>query len=219
MKALIFGATGMVGNEVLDLCLADNNITQLVTLGRRCTGREHLKLREIVHSDFMDYSASIPVLLEADICFYCLGVYQNQVSKDEFWKITVDYLEALVCEFENCNPEIIFCLFSAQGADPKEKSIFRFGNAKGRAEKLLTNSGIRKTYIFRPGFIKPPTNKGRSSGPLLWAFLPLYKLLPGIGIDATDLARVMVQVALNGSDASLFENSDMRLITQKLNAG
>jgi uncharacterized protein YbjT (DUF2867 family) len=65
---------------------------------------------------------------------------------------------------EKVNKELTFCLFSAQGADQTEKSPFRFAKAKGRAEKILLESGVRQKYIFRPGYIKP----GRISAQAGW---------------------------------------------------
>jgi nucleoside-diphosphate-sugar epimerase len=57
MKVIVFGATGMVGQGVLRECLLDPDVTQVLTVGRSTTGHQHPKLREIVHADFLDFSA------------------------------------------------------------------------------------------------------------------------------------------------------------------
>jgi uncharacterized protein YbjT (DUF2867 family) len=215
MKAVIFGATGMVGSEVLQECLSSDQFQQVVTVGRHLSGLEHAKLTEIEHKNFQDFSSLESELSDVDICYYCLGVYQGQVSKELFWEITVDYLTALIYTLEQVNKEIVFCLFSAQGADPDEKSLMRFANAKGKAEKLLSDSKIEKAYMFRPGFIMP----GRKSPKLTFAiraFLPVYRFFPFIGIDASDLAKVMVNVGLNGCEMPVFENRDIRSFTSSL---
>jgi uncharacterized protein YbjT (DUF2867 family) len=155
MDALIFGATGMVGTEVLHQCLDSDQIDKVVTIGRHATGVVHPELVEIEHQNFLDFSSIETELTQTDICFYCLGDYQNQVAADVFWQITVGYLEALIYALEKANKELTFCLFSAQGADQTEKSPFRFAKAKGRAEKILLESGAPQKYIFRPGYIKP----------------------------------------------------------------
>ena len=135
MKAIIFGATGMVGGEVLHLCLKNNQIESVITVGRRTTGISHNKLREIEHKNFLDFSSLAVEWADVDICFYCLGVYQTQVNKEQFWEITVDYQVALVDAIEKVDKEVTFCLLSAQGADPTENSAIRFAKAKGRDEK------------------------------------------------------------------------------------
>lgn len=46
MKVLILGATGMVGGEVLEQCLANDKIQNVLTVGRRKSGIEHPKLKK-----------------------------------------------------------------------------------------------------------------------------------------------------------------------------
>ncbi len=108
-------------------------------------------------------------------------------------------MAALVAAFERANPAVRFCLFSAQGASINEKSPFRFAKAKGRAEKVLTASTIADHFIFRPGYILSAK-----------LFAPVYRLFPAIGIDAPALARVMVDVGVDGHTVSVLENRDLR---------
>ncbi len=209
MRIVIFGATGMVGSEVLAQCLANDNIESVLTVGRRNSGTDHPKLKEIKHRDFLDFSGLEPDLADVDVCFYCLGVYQAQVPKEQFWEITVDYLEALVRAFERTNTNVRFCLFSAQGASSSEKSPIRFAKAKGRAENVLMGSELAEKYVFRPGFIMPgPQSKNATLSAKM--FEPIYRLFPIIGIDAPELARVMIDVGINQHEMTVFENRDMR---------
>ena len=212
MKVLIFGASGMVGIEVLFQTLEDPRIDKVVSIGRSKMEIGSEKLTQVVHHDYLDYSDLQSYLSEADVCFYCLGVYQTKVSKDIFWKITVSFLESLVNALSKINPNIRFCLFSAQGASPEEKSLFLFGNAKGRAEKRLTESGIRNVSIFRPGFINPG-RKAAFEGVMLKLYKAIYKLFPSIGIDAPDLANAMIRVGLEGGTKTFYENSEIRMLS------
>jgi uncharacterized protein YbjT (DUF2867 family) len=214
MKATIFGATGMVGIEVLHHCLNETRFKQVVTIGRHVTGVTHPKLREIEHHDFTDYGTLKSELSETSVCFYCLGVYQGKVSTEKFWEITCTYFESLLEFFQEVGPGgTTFCLLSAQGADPREKSPFLFAKAKGRAEKKFMDAKIKKKYIFRPGYINPGRKVSKSRIPA-WVVKPFYKLFPGIGIDAPMLAGVMVEVGLNGCLQVLFENTDIRKMGQ-----
>jgi len=215
MKVLVFGASGMVGTEVLHQILDDKRIEKVISINRSHLDIESPKLQQIINDDFMNYQELEGYLIEPDVCFYCLGVYQNKVSKQDFWQVTVNYLCALISTLEKVNPKITFCLFSAQGASPDEKSIFRFGNAKGRAENSLTKSTIRKKYIFRPGFINPG-RKSAFSGFALKFYQFLYKIFPSLGINAIELARVMVHVGITGQEKVIFENSDLREISKNM---
>jgi hypothetical protein len=69
-----------------------DQIDKVITIGRHATGVVHPELVEIEHQNFLDFSSMETKLTQADICFYCLGVYQNQVAADVFWQITVGYL-------------------------------------------------------------------------------------------------------------------------------
>lgn len=209
MKVLILGATGMVGGEVLEQCLANDKIQNVLTVGRRKSGIEHPKLKEVEHGDFLDYSALEAELSQVNLCFYCLGVYQTKVSKEEFWEITVDYLKAIIGTLERTNSNVRFCLFSAQGASTSERSPIRFAKAKGRAENILLASELSEKYVFRPGFIIPGPQKKNASVSLR-LFEPVYRLFPRIGIDAPELARVMIDVGMNQNESTVFENRDLR---------
>ena len=162
-----------------------------------------------MHRNFLDFSDLESELADIDVVYYCLGVYQAQASKAQFWEITVDYLDALVRSFERTNKNVRFCLFSAQGASSSGKSPFRFARAKGHAENVLLASELAEKYVFRPGFIKPgPQSKNVTLSATL--FDPIYRLFPRIGIDAPDLAGVMIDVGINQYNKSVLENRDMR---------
>jgi uncharacterized protein YbjT (DUF2867 family) len=209
-QVAIFGATGMVGSEALDLCLRSHDVESLISIGRRRTGLDHPKLVEIEHHNFLDYSSIEHNLRDLDTCLYCLGVYQAQVSKEKFWEITVDYLDALIKTLEKISPEIRFCLFSAQGASRSERSFMRFAKAKGRAENLLLCSRLANKFIFRPGYIKPGP-KHLNTTISAKVFEPIYRLFPAIGVDADVLAKAIVDVGLQGHERTVFENRDLRM--------
>ncbi len=211
MHVTIFGATGMVGFEVLHLALVDPRVNSVVTIGRRATGVRHPKLAEIVHTDMLDLRELEPQLRQADLILYCLGVYQNAVPAAEFWTITCGYLEQLLGRLGQVGADPAFCLMGAQGADPTEKSFFRFAKAKGRAERFLTESHLTRKYIFRPGYIAPGRVASRSTTPE-WIARPLFKFFPGLGIEAVNLAKVMLETGLTRPAQLLYTNGEMRAL-------
>ena len=52
----------MVGQGALRECLLDPSVTDVLTVGRQATHQHHSKLREIVHSDFLNFAAIEPQL-------------------------------------------------------------------------------------------------------------------------------------------------------------
>ena len=192
----------MVGHFVLMELLAREEVQEIISITRRECGIKHEKLSEIIHDDFLDFSSLD--LKEIDICIYCLGVYQGQVSKDKFYKITCDFQKALTDMLEKSNPDLIFALFSAQGAEPNGARV-TFADAKGKAETQLWETCFPKKYIFRAGYIHP-TGDRKPTGFAYKIFIPimriLYPLFPLIGTTDHDLAKAMVNVALDASTPS-----------------
>src|ERR1700730_7324189 len=88
MKALLFGATGMIGQGVLRECLLDPGVQLLQTVGRSAGGVEHAKLREIVHQDLWNYEAIAEDLPGFDACFFCLGVSSAGMAAPEYERVT-----------------------------------------------------------------------------------------------------------------------------------
>jgi nucleoside-diphosphate-sugar epimerase len=211
MHLLLFGATGMVGNEVLHLALADPRINAVTTIGRRATGVTHKKLTEVVHADQLALAPLAETIGKADLIVYCVGVYQNAVSKEAFWTITCDYLAHLLAELKRLGKDPVFCLMGAQGADPTEKTPFRFGKAKGRAERLLMESHLTRKYIFRPGYIEPGRVQSRSTIPE-WISRPMFRLFPSLGIESVNLAKVMLETGLTKPAQVLYTNGEMRVL-------
>ena len=56
MKILLTGASGMVGGHILEYCLEENSITEVVSFGRKALDKNHPKLKHIVNQDFEDYA-------------------------------------------------------------------------------------------------------------------------------------------------------------------
>lgn len=74
MKAVVFGATGLVGSELLNACIATERIAKVYVVTRRALddGRaNNSKVEVILHSDFAQYT---PALLDRlrgiELCFW-----------------------------------------------------------------------------------------------------------------------------------------------------
>src|SRR5436190_7045785 len=79
MQILLFGATGLAGGGVLRACLDAPDVSEVRAVVRRATGVRDPKLREIIHDNYLDYSAIADAFAGVDACFFCLGVSVSQV--------------------------------------------------------------------------------------------------------------------------------------------
>ncbi|KAA3658219.1 MAG: NAD-dependent epimerase/dehydratase family protein, partial [Calditrichaeota bacterium] len=73
IKAIITGATGMVGEGVLHQCLNHSQVESVLVINRRSCGVEHEKLTEIFHKDFFDFSPMKDQLAGYNACYFCMG--------------------------------------------------------------------------------------------------------------------------------------------------
>ena len=55
IKAILTGATGMVGEGVLHECLQHPDVEQMLIINRKPCGVVHPKLKEIIHADFFRF--------------------------------------------------------------------------------------------------------------------------------------------------------------------
>jgi hypothetical protein len=220
-RIIVLSATGMVGGCALRLCLEHTDVSHGTSLGRHTTGMEHTKLGDVVHTDFLDYTAIGKKLVGHELALYCLGVYTGAVPEDEFKKITVDYTLAFAEALKKSSPQAAFCFLSGQGADPAEKSKVAFARYKGMAENGLLSIGFQRVHIFRPGYIYPVTPR-KEPNLMYTLFRPAYPVLriiyPNIGISSEDLAHAMVQVRLDNQvigNNPILENKDIREVAAK----
>lgn len=203
----------MVGGLILQNCLNNSAIGEVICIGRKPLGISNSKLVELEHDDFLNFTNFTEKLKNVDICFYCLGVYTGQVPTAEFIQITVDYTKAFASTLKQCSPHAVFCFLSGQGADSTEKSRILFAKHKGIAENILLSLQFSSTYIFRPGYIYPviPRKEPNTFYKLLrQLYKPLAAIYPNIGVTSQQLAEKMVHAGLNGAANSIFENKDIR---------
>jgi nucleoside-diphosphate-sugar epimerase len=212
-NVIIIGASGMIGNHILKLCLTHKEINKITLINRKPLGINNTKVIEVIHTDFMNVESVKQHFDNQDICFYCLGVYTGQVPTDEFNKITIDYTKVFADALKQESPQATFCFLSGQGADSSEKSSVLFAKAKGIAENYLLNLKFARTFIFRPGYIYPVEPR-KEPNTLYSVFRLLYKpisyIYPNIGLTSLQLAQKMLSVGLLGNDKDVLENKDIR---------
>ena len=195
----------------------------MTVIGRRTLGISHAKLVEVLHSNFGDCSALAESLSHQNAAIFCLGAYSGAVLDAEFRAITVDYVVEFARVLHSSSPQAGFAFLSGKGADPTGKRVgSAFARYKGEAENALLTAGFPAVYIFRPAYIYPvePRKEPNFGYRLLRAIYPVFRVLfPGQVIRADDLARVMIDVAIQEAEdrsASVFENNDIRAMAERL---
>ena len=147
-SALILGASGLVGSEVLSLSLESDLYNKIVIVVRSPLTIKHNKLVEkIIDFDMPKWEEIFPV----DHVYCCLGTTIKKAgSKTNFIKVDHDYPLAFAAAAKKWESSI-FSIITAAGVSPESK-IF-YNNVKGQLEKKLKSLELFSTLIFRPSLL------------------------------------------------------------------
>jgi uncharacterized protein YbjT (DUF2867 family) len=143
MKALIIGATGATGKDLVDVLLKDPQYTSVVVFVRRTTGVAHPKLTEIL-TDFEKLEEVSPAI-NGDLCFSCLGTTLSAAgSKDKQWHIDYEIpLKFATIARKNDVPGMV--LLSAYDASPTSRVFY--SKMKGKLEVAIAALSFDQYYL------------------------------------------------------------------------
>ncbi len=216
MNVLIFGATGMVGQGVLRECLNASDVEFVETIGRTATGAQHPKLREIVHSNLLDYSTIEADLKNFDACFFCLGVSSAGMTEEQYSHLTYDITLAAAQVLARLNPQMTFTYVSGAGTDSTEKGRTMWARVKGKTENALLRLPFKGVYLFRPGIIQPLNGARSKTASYRWFYfiatplLPLLRaIMPKMILTTESVGQAMLNAARTGAPKNVLEVIDI----------
>lgn len=195
--ALLTGATGLVGKQVLHNLLNSNDYSEVKVLTRRSTGIQHQKLTEI-RFDFDNPDAS---LVKADDIYCCLGTTIKKAGSEEAFR-KVDFLYPVqVGRAAKLNGSEKYLIVSSMGADAR--SVIFYNRVKGEVEKELTDLQFSTLHILRPSLLlgdRGETRLGEKIGEVLARIVnpimvgPLKKYA---AIESEKVANAMVKLGIS----------------------
>ena len=219
MKAIVFGATGMVGQGVVRECLLDPDLEQVLAIVRSPIQQQHQKLKQIVHADFLNFEPIERELTGYDTCFFCLGVSSAGMTEQAYQRVTYDITLSVAQTLVMLNPQMTFLFVSGAGTDSTEHGRSMWARVKGKTENALARLPFRAVYMFRPAYIQPLhgiVSKTKLYRVLYAVMTPLYpalkRLFPKYVTTTEQLGRAMLEVAKHGAPKQILENEDINNI-------
>ena len=192
LEAIVLGATGATGQELVKLLLNDPNFSKVTIFVRKKPRIKHEKLitYEIDFSRLNEYKG----LINGDVIFSALGTTLSQAgSKTQQYLVDFNY-QYEFAKIGSENKVIHYSLVSSVGANIK--SPFFYPKTKGALEEAVKKLGFNNIYIFQPPFLIRQSNLMR---PGEKRALKILKLLNQIGIlksqkpiSVSDLAQKMI---------------------------
>lgn len=209
--AVIIGATGAVGKEILKEILADNFYNKVYILGRESIGKldDEERLTKII-VDFENLNFDTSILEDADV-FASLGTtIKIAGSKENQRKIDVDYTVnfSKLCEGKVRS----FNVVSAIGANSKSKNFYN--SLKGELEDKLKVINLGVLRIFQPSLLISKRNDKRFLEELFMKVSSIFQLvLKGKAkkyspIEVSVLGREIVRFAIENKEQGTYTYSD-----------
>ena len=146
MKALLVGATGATGKDLLQLLIKDVAFQQIDIFIRRKPDVNDEKVN--IHVIDFNTPEQWQHLVKGDVLFSCLGTtLKDAGSKKAQWKIDYEYqYEFAKAASENGVPSYV--LVSSAHSSPD--AFFYYPKMKGQLEEAVKKLGFRNVRIFRP---------------------------------------------------------------------
>lgn len=212
VRAIVTGATGMVGEGVLHECLRHPDVEQVLVLGRRPCGVTDPKLQEILVPDFFDLSAIRDRLAGYNAAFFCLGVSSVGMKEEQYYRLTYELTMHAARTFAELNPDMVFCYVTGTGTDSTERGRSMWARVKGKTENDLMRLPFRRAHMFRAGYMQPTKGLKNAHGyyaALGWLY-PVWKLLlRNYVCTLHEVGIAMIHTVTKGCDKSVLEVTDI----------
>lgn len=195
LTAIVIGATGATGKELVKLLLGDEDFQKVKIFIRRDDDLNHPKLeKNVVDFDRLDDWKND---LRGDTLFSALGTTIKQAGSEAAqYKVDLTYqLETAKAAADGGVKNYV--LVSSTGADPK--AFFFYPRMKGELEEAVKTLGFDRIHIFQPGILERNADDDRTMENL---GLTAIKALNSVGLFKSQkpmpvkvLAEKMIKVS------------------------
>lgn len=215
--ALVAGATGLVGGELVKLLVDSKQYQKIYLLTRRNANIMGDDIEQIIVK-FDDLQANdIP---QVDDVFCCLGTTIGKAgSKEAFKKVDHDYplTIAKLCLQKGARQLL---LVTAMGAD--KSSRFFYNQVKGEVEEAVAALGYPTLHVFRPSLLIGDREGNRTGEDIAKAIAPIFsplligglkKYRPVEGKTVAEAMAVAAQQALQGPH--IFDSQQIKILARE----
>ncbi|MBO4754909.1 MAG: NAD(P)H-binding protein [Bacteroidales bacterium] len=211
MKAIIIGATGATGKDLVDLLLQDTAFDAISVFVRR-----PLSISDpMIETHIVDFEKidSWKSEIQGDVLFSCLGTTLKAAGSQEAqWKVDYDYqFNFAKSAHENGVPTLV--LMSSMGANSRS-SIF-YMKMKGQLEEAVKLLGFKNVIIVRPpSLIRKDTDRfGEKIGVFALNLLNKVGIMRSMAPMSTEtVAKAMLVCGLHAQGQQVFESRELRLM-------
>ena len=209
-KAIIAGASGLIGSKLLTIMLNHAYYDEILILVRKELPIEHKKLVQLVIDfDKLDIHAAA---ITGHAIFCCLGSTKKKTPDlSVYRKIDHDYSVKLA-QLAKQNGVNQYHLVSAIGANSKSSNFYT--KMKGETEDDLKKVDLECLHIYQPSFL---TGDRKESRPMERMVVGIMKVIDPLLIDglkkyrsipAQTVAQAMFNESLKNEEGVFIHTSD-----------
>jgi hypothetical protein len=193
LDALVIGATGATGQEIVSQLLENDSFNSVSIFVRKDPNITHseLKTYAIDFSKLEEYKE----LIKGDVLFSCLGTtLRDAGSKEKQYLVDYTY-QYEFAKIASDNGVPLYSLISSTGAN--ENSPFFYPKIKGKLEEAVKKLSFKTIQIFQPPTLIRQKNLirlGEKIGIKIFGFLNSFGILKSQKpLPVSNLAKVMVE--------------------------
>lgn len=205
LTAVVLGATGLVGSELVRLLLSSDQYARVITVSRRPLNLQSDKLEScVVDFECLDEIADH---IRGDVLFSCLGTTKKQAGSIAAQRVVDHDYQLQVARLAAANGVAHYCLVSSSGANSASASAYM--KMKGELEDAVKQLNFQRTSFFQPSLLLGEREHMRLGESLGAVFVPWLCRLPMLQryrpIEGREVAEKMLQVSLAaGSGLAVF---------------
>ena len=214
--ALIFGSSGLIGNELFKTILLNNSYDKIKVFVRSIPEVNNPKV-EIIQTDFFNLEQYKDKII-GDDCFFCIGTTKKDTPDKEEYRRVEYNIPVNVAKIAKANFVKSFYYVSSIGANPNASSNYL--KNKGQVEGELKNLNFSKLAIIRPSLLIGNRKSFRLGEVIftpvmntltLFAFGSLKKYKP---IKIQNVVKAILHISKNVSEKIVFESDELERIAK-----
>jgi len=218
--AVVFGATGLVGKELVAELCASNDFEKITAVTRKKLSISDPKLDQVQIDDFSRLM-ELKEKLNAGLVFCCIGTTIKVAgSKEAFTKVDLD-IPKKIAQLAEALSAPALVVISSIGADAASSNFYL--RTKGEMEKSVREIYSGKLRIVRPSLLMGNRDEFRFGEKVSTGFMKTFgwlfagPLKKYRGIYARDVARAMIKISHFKSGKTVYESNELLELKKDIN--
>lgn len=197
-RAVVFGATGMIGQELTNQLIKNTDYEAVITVVRRKLPVTDQKLEQVLIADYSELPG-IKDKLRADRYYCCIGTTIKKAGSKEVFRNTDHGIPLIIAQTAEALPVPSLVVISSIGADNRSSNFYL--RTKGEMEKAVREAYSGNLKFIRPSFLMGKRDESRFGEQSAIAFMKAFgwlfagPLRKYRGIRTEDVAAAMIKIS------------------------